>query len=199
LNSIRLQLELLKRRLQKGIASATEVHAAMEQVDRLDAILGQLLAFGKPDFGHRRMLDVVPLAHRSVDLVQERARSKSVDLRVIAEGSLHAHVDAVQIEQVLTNLLLNAVEASPANAEVTVQVAGSGAAIEIRVSDHGTGIPDSIRDHVFDAFFTTRTDGTGLGLSVSREIVAAHGGSLEFTSKPGATTFSVRLPLRNGH
>lgn len=194
LNSIRLQLELLKRRMQKGIASATEVQSAMEQVDRLDLIVSQLLAFGKPGFARRRVQEVTPLARRSVDMVQDRARSKNVGVRVIANGSAQADVDGVQIEQVVTNLLLNAIEASPENGEVVVRVGESDGSVEVQVSDQGAGIPDNVRDHIFDAFFTTRAEGTGLGLSVSREIVAAHGGALDFASRPGETTFFVRLP-----
>jgi signal transduction histidine kinase len=111
-------------------------------------------------------------------------------------STAQADVDGVQVEQVLTNLLLNAVEASPETAEVVVEVAQSADAVEVQVSDKGSGIPETIKDHVFDAFFTTRPDGSGLGLSVSSQIVAAHGGSLDFTSVPGETTFHVRLPVR---
>jgi two-component system nitrogen regulation sensor histidine kinase GlnL len=104
-----------------------------------------------------------------------------------------ANVDGLRFEQVVMNLLLNAIDASPENAEVTVAIHESGGAVEVTVSDHGSGIDESIRDHVFDAFFTTRSVGTGLGLSVSREIVVAHGGSLSFTTSPNGTTFTVLL------
>lgn len=195
LNSIRLQLELLKRRTQRGVASAGEIDEAMAQVDRLNAILGQLLGFGKPEFNSRSEQDIVPLAARSIDLVRSRALENNVDVRMASNGAaLPAVVDALQIEQVLTNLLLNAIEASPPNTKVDVDCALRGESVEIRVSDQGSGIPDAAKEHIFDAFFTTRAEGTGLGLSVSREIVTRHGGSLEFTSSPGATTFIVRLP-----
>lgn len=193
LNSIRLQLELLKRKTQKGMASAAEVDAAMDQVDRLNAILGQLLGFGKPDVSNRSVQQLLPLARRSMAMVQDRACARNVELRVMEEGSADSNVDGLQLEQVLTNLLLNAIEASPEHAEVCVRIAQSGDTVEVAVSDRGPGIPEPIRDHVFDAFFTTRPEGTGLGLSVSREIVAAHGGSLSFATSPHGTTFLVRL------
>ena len=111
-----------------------------------------------------------------------------------AETTAPSCVDPVQVEQVITNLLLNAAQASAEDGEIALRVLQAENAIEVHVSDTGGGIPDEVKDHVFDAFFTTRADGTGLGLSVSREIAHAHGGSLEFTSRPGATTFVLRLP-----
>jgi signal transduction histidine kinase len=194
LNSIRLQLELHKRRSQKGIASTAEVDAAMEQVDRLNTILVQLLSFGKPDLSARTEQELLPVVQRSATLVQDRACAKNVDLRVGADP-VKANVDSLQIEQVVTNLLLNAIEAAPVGGQVTVALAKHGSEVDIEVKDNGPGIPDSVREHVFDAFFTTRSEGTGLGLSVSREIVSAHGGSIAFTTSPEGTTFLVRLPV----
>ena len=195
LNSMRLQLELLKRKIHKGSATIAEVDAAMGQVDRLNIILGQLLGFGKPDVSNRSMQSLAPLARRSVAMVQDKAQARRVELRVISEdGNAQANVDGLQIEQVMTNLLLNAIEASPEQADVRIQMTQSAEAIEVTVTDRGAGIPETIRDHVFDAFFTTRPEGTGLGLSVSREIVTAHGGSLSFTTSPHGTTFFLRLP-----
>lgn len=196
LNSIRLQLELLKRRTQKGVASTAEVDAAMDQVDRLNTILGQLLGFDKPDISNRFVQKIYPLAQRSVTIVQDKACARNIELEVIAEEDAEANVAAVQFEQVLTNILLNAIEASPEKSTVVLRIARSGDAVEATVSDRGPGIPSSIRDHVFDAFFTTRPEGTGLGLSVSREIVTAHNGSLSFTTSPEGTTFTVRLPSK---
>ena len=195
LNSIRLQLELLKRRAQKGTVSGAEIDAAMGQVDRLNTMLGQLLGFGKPDVTDRSLQPLQPLAERSFKMVEDRARSRGVRLRLAGHDGLEANVNAVQVEQVLTNLLLNAVEASPDGSEVTLSIQASGEdVVELVVNDRGPGIADTIRDHIFDAFFTTRPEGTGLGLSVSQQIVAAHGGMLSFDTSPQGTTFVVRLP-----
>ena len=195
LNSMRLQLELLKRRVHKGSATIAEVDAAMGQVDRLNTILGQLLGFGKPDVSNCSLQRLEPLAQRAVAIVQEKANSKRVELQVVADDrNAQANVDGLQIEQVMTNLLLNAIEASSEKAEVRIRITQSVEVAEVAVIDQGSGIPDAIRDHVFDAFFTTRQEGTGLGLSISREIVAAHGGSLSFATSPAGTTFFLRLP-----
>jgi signal transduction histidine kinase len=196
LNSIRLQLEVLKRKTQKGIASADEVDAATREVDRLNTILGQLLGFGKPEIANRGVHSLHSLAQRASTMTRDRALAKGIEIQIAGDdkdGS-EVNVDALQIEQVLINLLLNAIEAAPDNSVVSVEILKAGDSVELRVSDRGPGIPESIRDHIFDAFFTTRAEGTGLGLSVSREIVVAHGGSLEFTTSPAGTVFIVRLP-----
>jgi signal transduction histidine kinase len=65
----------------------------------------------------------------------------------------------------------------------------------VAVSDEGPGVPENVREHVFDPYFTTRDSGTGLGLAVSREVVAHHGGSLSFVTEDAGTTFTVRLPV----
>jgi signal transduction histidine kinase len=160
----------------------------------LNAIVVQLLGFGKPDVSNRSVQELLPLAERSVALVQDKATARNVQLDVVGVKGAQASADGLQIEQVLTNLLLNAIEASPESGKVFVRITDSDETVDVAVSDGGHGIPDDIRDHVFDAFFTTRPEGTGLGLSVSRELVAAHGGTLTFTTSPGGTTFLIRLP-----
>jgi signal transduction histidine kinase len=102
---------------------------------------------------------------------------------------------------VLTNLAVNAIDASPEGAKVTIRTAPDGAdgGVLLEVVDRGTGIDPAIRDRIFDPFFTTKPvgEGTGLGLSISYGIVADHGGSIEVDSEPGrGTRFLVHLPAR---
>jgi signal transduction histidine kinase len=197
LNSIRLTLELLGRRVQRGVVRGDEVEGALDEVDRLDRILARLLAFGRPGLEERRVQDVRPLIERAVKMVQEQSQSKNVPIKLESEGeTFEADVDGLQLEQVLLNLLLNAVEASPGGRPVRVEAARQKGAVQIRVSDEGPGIAESIRDHVFDPYFTTKETGSGLGLAVSREVIAHHGGELTFESNGRGTTFVLRLPAR---
>jgi signal transduction histidine kinase len=197
LNSIRLTLELLDRRVRRGAAAGDEVTAAIREVDRLDRILAKLLAFGRAGLEDRRVQEVAPLLHHAVRMVEEPCRQKDVRIAVNAP-ELNADLDGPQIEQVLINLLLNAIEASPEGGAIDLQARADDSRIEIAVRDSGSGIPESARDHIFDAYFTTRSNGTGLGLAVSREIVASHGGQLEFETAETGTTFRVRLPVARG-
>jgi len=197
LNSIRLALELLDRCLKKGTARPEEVRAAIAEIDRLDLILTRLLAFGRPVLTDRRPQDLIALARQAVKLVQDPSRQKNIEITFETDGSaeLVADVDGPQIQQVLINLLLNAIEASPPSGRIEVRAGGEDQSVHVSVADSGPGIPESVQPHVFDAFFTTRPDGAGLGLSVSREIVANHGGSLSFQSGPNGATFNVVLPM----
>ena len=197
LNSIRLTLELLGRRVHKGVVRGDEVQGALAEVDRLDRILARLLAFGRPGLEDRRVQDVRPLIERAVKMVQEQSQRKNVPIELESGGEpLEADVDGLQVEQVLLNLLLNAVEASPGGRAVRVEAGKQEGAVEISVTDEGPGIPDSIRDHVFDPYFTTKETGSGLGLSVSREVISHHNGALTFESNGRGTAFVLRLPAR---
>ncbi len=194
LNSMRLTLELLGRKVTRGSASASDVSAAQQEIDRLDAILARLLHFGLAVPFDPQLQALEPLFNRAVGMVREQARQKSVSLVVEAARECRVHADASQLEQVLINLLLNAVEASPPGGVVKLSAHNLERGCRIQVQDNGTGIAKHAREHVFDAFFTTRAGGSGLGLAVSREIIDRHGGDLSFTSSPQGTTFEVMLP-----
>jgi signal transduction histidine kinase len=196
LNSMKLTLELLSRRLKKGEAQPEQVQGALEQIDRLDQIVGRLLAFGRPALNHRHRQDLRPIMEQAAAMVHEPARRKQVDIQlsVPPDAPVEADVDGPQIQQVLINLLLNAIDASPAGQAVTLSAEANGSGYAVSVADRGSGIPDEGRSHIFDVYYTTKPDGVGLGLSVSREIVANHGGRLEFDSKPGDTVFRFVLP-----
>ena len=197
LNSVRLTLELLERRLRKGAVRGEEVGAAMREIDRLDGILARLLAFGRPAPAERRLQEISPLVRQAVGMVQEPAGRKGVRIGVESEQEgLAAEVDGAQIVQVLINLLLNAIEASPPGGLIRVRQSLESGRIVLSVTDQGPGIPEAVRPHIFEAFFTTRPEGSGLGLAVSREIAAAHGGSLEFDPGGPGATFRLLLPAR---
>ena len=196
LNSLKLSLELLSRRLARGVATGEETKGTSQEVDRLDRIVGRLLAFGRPTLADRHIQDLTPLIEQAVRMVREHARRKEIRIQVQlpADEPPKADVDGPQLQQVLINLLLNAIEASPPGETVTVAADWSSAHVNIRVADHGQGIPEEARPHVFDVYFTTKPDGVGLGLSVSREIVVNHGGTLGFSSRPGQTEFVITMP-----
>jgi signal transduction histidine kinase len=196
LNSIKLTLQLLERRLKKGIAASNEVQECLQEIDRLDMIVGRLLAFGRPAMTNRHTQEIAPLIFQAIKMVHEPMQKKHI--RIDSTGQeldLAADVDGPQIIQVLINLLLNAIDASPLSGMVKLTAESLGLNVCIRISDEGSRIPDDVRPHVFDAYYTTKPEGSGLGLAVSREIVVNHGGALEFESKAGGTTFIMLLPI----
>jgi len=112
--------------------------------------------------------------------------------------------DARALEQVFTNLISNAVQAmSAGGGNLAVKVELTRPAFEqpqvvASVSDNGPGIPDEIRDHIFEPFVTTNPQGTGLGLAITKRIVTAHKGSINVSSFPGGTMFQISLPAIKG-
>ncbi len=196
LNSIQLTLQLLERRLKKGIAVSNEVQECLQEIDRLDMIVGRLLSFDQPAMINRKTQEIAPLIFQAMKMVHDPMQKKNVRFETTGvESSLTADVDGPQIIQVLINLLLNAIEASPAAGIVRLSAGSSGPNFYIRISDEGSRIPENVRPHIFDAYYTTKPNGTGLGLAVSREIVINHGGALEFESETGGTTFIMVLPV----
>jgi len=196
LNSIKLTLQLLDRRSKKGIAASNEVEDCLQEIDRLDMIVGRLLAFGRPAMTNRHFQEIEPLIRQAIKMVHEPMQQKGIQISAHAvEKGLAADVDGHQIVQVLINLLLNAIEASPASGTVRLTAESLGPNACIRIADEGARIPDDVRQHVFDAYYTTKPNGSGLGLAVSREIVANHGGALELESEDTGTTFILLLPI----
>jgi signal transduction histidine kinase len=124
-----------------------------------------------------------------------------VERKIVVEQQLAAdppliHGDRDKLQQVLLNLCKNAVEAMPGGGTLTVRVRNSGTQVFLEVTDTGVGIPYGV--NILEPFVTTKAEGTGLGLPIVRQIVSAHGGTLDYTSSPGqGTTFIVALP--QGH
>jgi two-component system sensor histidine kinase HydH len=104
-------------------------------------------------------------------------------------------LDVMRIEQVLINLIRNAIQASPAEARVEVRVAADDGGLIFEVADRGKGIPEDMRERLFDPFITGRTQGTGLGLAVVHRVTERHGGKVSVADRPGGgTIFRVWLP-----
>ena len=196
LNSIKLTLQLLGRRLKKGIPASNEVEDCLQEIDRLDMIVGRLLAFGRPAITNRHTQEIEPLIRQAIKMVHEPMQNKRIQILLHEmEKGLAADVDGPQIIQVLINLLLNAIEASPAAGIVRLASETLGPNVCVRIDDEGPRIPDDVRQHIFDAYYTTKPNGSGLGLAVSREIVVNHGGALEFESENAGTSFILLLPI----
>jgi len=129
-------------------------------------------------------------------------RSRVITLRTL--GEMAGTFDAQKMERVFINLVLNACEASAqTQSEIAVEVRGLPEYFEIRVSDHGAGIPAAIRDTLFDPFISFgKANGTGLGLAIVNKVVHDHGGAVKVEeTSPAGTTFLVKLPraARNGN
>jgi signal transduction histidine kinase len=139
-----------------------------------------MLELSKPRPPHIEPVDVAALARDVVALAARTDRSGSGDVAVVYDGphsETFARCDGGQMRQVLWNLVRNAVQASGAGKTVRVVVRGGREGVDLSVEDEGPGIPDSAREKIFDAFFTTRAGGAGMGLAVVKRILDDHAGA----------------------
>jgi signal transduction histidine kinase len=154
--------------------------------------------FYRPSRGDMAPHDLNGLLENTLALATLETRYAAIQVIFAPDSELpEVLCNGDQLRQVFLNLILNAIDAMSDGGTLTVRtIAGQKVAV-VEVQDTGTGIPEDIRAHLFDAFFTTKPTGTGLGLSISAHIVAQHGGQLDVESSLGqGSTFRVALPLQ---
>jgi two-component system, NtrC family, sensor histidine kinase HydH len=193
LASLKGNAQLLARALVPGEPQRTKADLLVSEVLRLETLTNDLLDFARS--GELQISDVDPSA-----LVREAAQRVSASgaaVTVLTEDAPASWpLDAARIQQVLSNLLQNAVQAS--DQPVTARVAREPAGLVFEVSDRGPGIKDEDVPRVFEPFFTRRIHGTGLGLAVCKRLVDLHGGTISASSAAhGGATFTVRIPRSN--
>jgi signal transduction histidine kinase len=203
LNSISLQLVLLSRRLARLDGSAREEMAALvestrAEIDRLDGLVEEFLSLSSLDRLTLSETDPRAVVREASALMAPFARQKNIAVvEDLADRLPPLRLDPEKMKQVLLNLARNGIEAMPRGGTLTFEARASDHSVVIRVADTGVGIEPGLE--IFNFFTTTKPDGTGLGLPISRRIVEAHGGTLTYESAPGrGTTFNVTLPRRVG-
>jgi signal transduction histidine kinase len=146
----------------------------------------------------RERVNISDVISRSIEIYSVQAKEKKLKLHLYSEPDLAVTGDADRLEQVFNNLLDNAIKNGPSGSVVNMTAARSDNSLRITVADKGHGIPPGQLPHVFERFYQVpgvRT-GVGLGLTIAREIVLAHGGTIEASSPPGeGASFTVSLPL----
>ena len=179
---------------RERVREAAEV--IKQEIDRLDRVIKALLDFGRPATPTMRpvavsqVLEDVALFSRTF---ASRAHVQIVER--YSDTAPDVVADPEQLKQVFVNLISNAVQAMPGGGTLTIETGADEGFVFIRFSDTGPGIPDEMRDKIFDPFVSTRDDGTGLGLTIVHRIVDEHDGHIEVASEPGnGTTFTVWLP-----
>jgi len=194
LNSIRLSIRLLAKRLQ-GQAPAGEIITLITgEIDRLDSLLKSLLVFGADEPEKLRRQPLQPVLERTLALVKPHAEEHGVKIQVTAPGECQALVDGNYLQQALMNLLLNAIDASGQNGEVGLSLSPGNANVEISVEDSGPGLTLEQQERMFEAFYTTKAGGTGLGLAVTKTLLEKMGATIESVKGARGARFRVLLP-----
>jgi len=171
---------------------------AEEQIEACTATTRKLLTYARLRPSAPQEMGATALAREAVELVQSHMRKNAVQVEVEGAPGEEEAVkgDASQLRQAIVNLLLNAIDASPRGGTVRVRVTTDAGAVEIAVEDEGPGVPQVMREEIFNPFFTTKRpgEGTGLGLSIAREIAESHGGTLTLGESARGSSFRIRLP-----
>lgn len=206
--AIRGCLSLVASHQHDPVAHAEYLSLAENELDRAAGIISGMLEFYRPAGNERTATDINNLIVRVAQLLKAECsqRNVAVDLQLATDlPPVFATPD--QLKQVLLNLILNALEAQPDGGQIVLRTrystsaarptnGGSADQIYIDVEDHGPGVPLHLRDQIFDAFVTTKADGNGLGLAVSRMIIRDHSGTITVANgSNGGARFRVALPV----
>ncbi len=198
LNAILLHVEVARAKLAGG---DTDVGPQMEiiarEILRLDRVVKTFLDFTRPVELNLSTAALDPLLGEIVDLARPQAALSGIRIEVLQQGEgAEVRVDRDLLKQAVLNVVMNAIQAMPDGGELRFESSATAEAAVIRISDTGPGIPPEIRDRIFRLYFTTRKEGSGIGLAMTFRIVQLHDGTIDFTSEPGkGTAFTIRLPL----
>ena len=208
LTSIAGYLDVLLERADLPAQAVRHLEIAERNAHRLERLVADLLstavADASPTAVQRATVDLAALVREQVEAARPVAAARQVELVGCAAGEVAAYVDSQRVRQVVDNLLSNALKHTPAGGRVRVELVPGDAQLEVCVSDTGPGIDPAERDQVFGRFFRTRAardqvlPGVGLGLAITRDIVAAHDGRIELDDAPGGGLRARVLLPRGG-
>lgn len=188
-------LQILADDLKAGDPHKDLMKEILGQVKRLDNTVRGLLAFSKPTIPSKQPIVLREFVERIARLVGDQESFRGIRFTVEGTQDLTLDADPALLEQVLWNLFLNAAEAMKGAGEIRVSLRSPSDAVEIAITDTGAGIPPELLQKLFRPFVTTKTTGTGLGLSLCRKFIEAHRGTIDLASVPGrGTTASLRFP-----
>lgn len=177
--------------------NARNAQIIVDEVARLEGILGGLLSFTKPSEPEFTMVDLGPLIESIAEQARQPEEHAEVNITVdLAPDVPAVRADAKQVRQIILNLVNNAIQAMPHGGHLTLALRHQPPHVEVLVRDTGEGIPPDRLERIFDAFFTSKPTGTGLGLALCKKLATQHGADIRVESEPGkGTTFTVIFPV----
>lgn len=203
LNSLYLHLQYLQRLVDRddfdAEAAKEELDESRHEVERLDAIITQFLHALRPGKMQFQVVDLKELVVESLNFMRHEITEREVNVELIWSDDVPVvDGDNGQLKQVFYNLVRNALQAMPAGGKLKIQCSANDDFVSLSVTDSGKGIKKEDLARIFEAYFTTKRTGTGLGLMIVERIVREHGGSLSVDSDEGqGATFTISLPRRD--
>ena len=198
LNAILLHVEVARSKLSQGDTDVAEqMEIISREILRLDRVVRTFLDFTRPV---ELQLDNVPmqeLVREIVDLARPQTAAANIEVSVGQEAEgVEVRVDRDLLKQAVLNVVVNAMQAMPEGGELRFEASAGKDTVELRISDTGGGIAPELREKIFRLYFSTKKEGSGIGLAMTFRIVQLHDGTIDFTSEPGkGTTFLIRLPI----
>jgi signal transduction histidine kinase len=198
LTAIRSTIQYLENEFEQGTDQRKLAHDILDEVDRLNNIVGNLLSLARPAESNPEEIDICREIERCVNFIETKARSQNIKLETDFEQDLpKLRFDQAELRQVLLNVMMNGLQSMPEGGLLLIKasrIAGSDRLL-IQIGDEGPGIPTDLRQKVFDPFFTTKAGGTGLGLAICNSIVKRYNGEIWIEqTKGGGTEVKISLP-----
>ncbi len=186
------------RRLTEDTAAREKLHIIQGEVRRLESFLGELRDFLRPVHPNKQEVDLNAIILEVKALMSPAAEEKGLNLEDHLDPRLpRLHADPNQLNQVLVNLIKNAMEATESGDRITLSTGSEDGQVWFSIQDNGKGMSPEVQEKVFHPFFTTKEKGTGLGLAVIHKIITDHNGTIALETVPGVgSTFTIRLPLK---
>ena len=182
----------------RDVFSNESLQLVVDEVDRLSDLVRRLLLFSKPQPAFQEPTDLNDLLRQTITFSETRTSKERIQINAEFDRSLpKIPADRNALRQVFINIIVNSIEAIPGNGKIDIRTVYNAQRhmCTITFVDNGTGIPTEMRQSIFDPFVTTKKKGFGLGLSISYEIITAHGGSIQlFPNKIAGTTCVIELP-----
>lgn len=200
INAIVVHLELLRNKLDSSDARALRHLEIIEsEIQRLDRVVQTLVDFSRPVELRLQENDLRSVVTSVLMLASADLETRNVQVvSLLPERPVIVKVDSDLLRQALLNVVLNGAQAMSQGGKIEVRLVEDGRTALLSVRDEGEGIPDDLREKIFDLYFTTKKDGSGIGLAMTYRIIQLHNGSVDVESVPGeGTTFTLRIPLTN--
>lgn len=191
LNAIALHLEVLRSKL---VDASPEIEVISREINRLDQVVKTFLSFNKPLELHMESLNLTAVVEEIAALVSLGAKDKQIVVETVLGEDVWVTGDRGLLYQALLNIVVNAIEAMDHGGRLTLATGSDGGESSVIISDTGPGIPAEVQEKVFNLYYTTKQNGSGIGLAMTFRVIQMHGGTINLISEPGqGATFRLRF------
>jgi two-component system sensor histidine kinase HydH len=203
LSSIKGLALLLKNKFVAGSKERDTAQLLIQETERMNRTITEMLSFSRPTPLCLQPVDVPRLLEKEIELIQAETLENNIEVSLATKEDLkQIKGDKDRLTQLLMNILLNSIQAMPEGGVITIEAenGGSGEFVQLTISDTGIGMAESVLSQVFYPYFTTKQQGTGIGLAISQKIILDHNGSIAIASQPGkGTVVTMQLPSVDNH